>query len=792
MRPVFDNLPIVLVMAAALLMVGWAGFGEAQRVLPTLEIQRFAAEGKILRDPIERFLRAGQPLAQYTGFVPEAEALRDTDPRIQAVTLVAADGRLMAAVGRAPGLFVLSGLLAEDDQIQVTETGHHYRIHLPIQGRFRSAGELRIIIQADPIHDHIAQGFQTVQWVGMGCLLLFILAIVLAETALHHRRRRVTKTAFLVLFLVQSATVLAVNFEMILDGVTSRTESVAALMAERLAEIGELGLELESIGALPRSFDHFRDINPEIVDVALLAAGKVVIHPDVERIGQVFRVPGHLLDFMVPTRVGSQTMTLNVVVTTPIEAVLARLWRSGKTLLVLLIATGLVALLFLDVSDALERRQRAEAALARHEDGTGLLTLMRPAAFLVVFADMLSVSFLPQMVAEATRLAGLDISLASLPFTAYFLAGALAFALAAPLADRIGYHRLIGGGMAVAATGLLAIALAPEFITLLAGRTASGLGQGAIAAGIGAYLAAGVPARHHTQAMALTVVAANAALIAGGAIGGLLATYLSAVQVFEIAAALGVTALVYLILAVPRVAAPADGPDQSGPFAGIGRVLRDRDFAAALGAIGLVSGMVTSGLVVFGLPLLLAALDLAQDDIGQTLMLYAGAVMLAARITAGLVDRAGGARRVLAFGSTLGGLGTLLVAWIVALDSGGEKGPDPSSWLDSLPLPPVEMIALAAGVVLLGAGRGLVAAPAYIYAAATRAGRAVGRNQTMSLYQALEQGGLVLGPTVVAQLYALSGSGATTTAWLGAALLLGALIFLALGSARPTARQNKS
>jgi predicted MFS family arabinose efflux permease len=353
--------------------------------------------------------------------------------------------------------------------------------------------------------------------------------------------------------------------------------------------------------------------------------------------------------------------------------------------------------------------------------------------------------------------------------------------------------RLIGWGAALSAAGMLMLALLPGFWALLAGRAVGGLGQGLLLIGIQSYLLSVVPPDRRTQGAAVQVIGYNGALISGSAIGALLAVFVGVHMVFAIAAAIGGLALVYLWRLVPATvaAAPSDAAGmQAGLVAGVFQALADWRFSRALLLIGVVSKLVLSGVVMFAIPLVLARQAFAQEDIGQLLMLYAAATLVATFFAARLVDRLGDAKWTLAVGAVSAGLGMVLVGLVGAADGIEQAAAGlGAGWL--VPLAQDVQAALAAtgigwlptavvvlGMLLIGVSHGLIAAPIITLVGDTEAAQRLGRNRATASYRFLERIGHVAGPLLVGHVLVLAHYNPIAISLFGVVSIVSALLFL--------------
>src|SRR3546814_6427439 len=89
------------------------------------------------------------------------------------------------------------------------------------------------------------------------------------------------------------------------------------------------------------------------------------------------------------------------------------------------------------------------------------LALLRPAYFLGIFADALSMSILPEVVQDTVAAAGLPSGWVSLPFTLFFVGLTVALLPASYVTGRIELRRLFLIGAAAVGAGLFPLALGP-------------------------------------------------------------------------------------------------------------------------------------------------------------------------------------------------------------------------------------------------------------------------------------------------------------------------------------------
>jgi MFS family permease len=408
-------------------------------------------------------------------------------------------------------------------------------------------------------------------------------------------------------------------------------------------------------------------------------------------------------------------------------------------------------------------------AAGAHQAGDALaLGLVKPVFFAGVFIEHLTYPFLPQFMHEVAVGSGYRGSAASLPFTAYYLMFALSLVPAGHLAERCGERALMWGGLLLGGAGLAFLALPLDFPLVVLARALCGIGQGVLFIGVQSYILVVAPPGKQTRGAAIIVWGFQGGMIAGMALGSPLVARLGPGGVFGLGGAIALLLAAYsatLLPAAPRAARAHEkfGLSLRRLARDMGEVVRDAEFLRAILLIGIPAKAVMTGIVVFALPLLLARLGFAQDDIGQILMVYALGVLVASTLVSRRVDRSGNTEKVLFCGTVLSGVGLVLAGAI-----GWDHGPGGVQ----------ATLLLVSGVLVVGIAHGFINAPVVTHIAQSALAARVGAGAATAAYRFLERIGHVAGPIVVGQLFLLAGERTLVVSWIGLALLLSALLFL--------------
>jgi MFS family permease len=404
---------------------------------------------------------------------------------------------------------------------------------------------------------------------------------------------------------------------------------------------------------------------------------------------------------------------------------------------------------------------------------------MKSMFFGAVFLEHLNYAFLPQFVDQLVAAAGLPSAYTSTPFMAYYLCFALSLLPAGHFAQHFNPRPLIYGGLLLAGAGLMLLAAGSSFYLVTLARSLSGIGQGALFIGVQSYILLAAAPGKKTQGAAIIVLGYQGGMISGMAIGSLLVTYLGAPFIFVLSASIALTLALYGVLVIPVrqqewVGEKALGITWRQLGTSVGRVARDLEFLKTMILVGVPAKAVLTGVIIFALPLILNTSGYRHEDIGQVIMIYAAAVIVASRFVSRMVDRTGRTTRVLFWGCVLSGLGLLLIdvdRWVGTAQGGLPFG----------------TAALIIGVAVVGIAHGFVNAPVVTHVADSALAKQMGPSMVTATYRFLERAGHIAGPIIMGQLLSYFGRGSALLSWIGVSFVLFGLLFaFRLAPAQPS------
>lgn len=762
----------------SLLLLVYVGFGEAKRTYETFFVEKLAAQNNVLANAIESFLRRDLPLEQYVGFGPRADRLLASDQTITSLFVVDGNGIVVFGRGDSATDFALfrstesaarriqgKDVLLYEDRLFVAT---------PLANRYQEVGALVIAMAADDIGSAVNQRF---------ALLLvptIALAVAFAAFAVWLRARRpnagngLVYGSFALIFTVVAVVIVTTLAGLYNKGAQIKTSALADSLAQRMGEVIGFNLDLAQIPGLDRAFADYRRLNPDISAAALLVNGQIVIHTDSYNVGYPWRSAVASYEYLVDivTRENGDQVTIAVVL--PQSVVYSRVLRSVKNFAALFVASAFLASVLFQFSGTVRARGATGQPSTVSASAVDVRNLVKPLFLFTTCIEHLSYAFLPQYLGSIANAAGYSSDILPFMFGAYYLAFALVLVPAGQLAERLTAKPILLAGLVMCAVGYTLLMSQDAIWTAVVARLCSGFGQGLIFIAVQTILLANAAEHERTRAAGIIVYGFQGGMIAGMAIGSLVVSSIGELGVLAASAAAMLLLVGYSLFFLPNVKAPAPKSRAGGSIIGsVAVAVHDRPFMATVVCIGIPAKAVLTGVIIFAVPLLMTAQGFAEAEIGQMLMLYAGAVMVASQLSGTYIDLHKATRAALLVGAALAGLGMIA---LTAVDWAGFVG---------LPFgETLRVVAIVLAMLVIGIGHGLINAPIVAYVSSLPIAQRVGIAGLTASYRFLERIGHVAGPLLVGLFFQLYGEGGQALFWLGVVLTSLMLVFVLVGRDR--------
>jgi predicted MFS family arabinose efflux permease len=766
-----ESVSMFIVSFLSLLLLVYVGIGEGQRTYTGFLTAKMAAQGEIVQNAMAGHLRAGLPLRQFVGFQTLSAQIFESDPTILAIVATDVSNKVVFSNHKTGNPSLLQFNAAQDSQVvekvsgnerfEVRESADFITTALPLRSKFEVVGGLLVVMPRSIVKDAVGVAF--VPLVGFVALLscAFSWLVVFARNTNEAKKLRRQEIGLGACFLVTSAVVVALLVALYTDGAQAKAKALASSLRERVGAISDSRIDLRDIDGIDKAFSDYRVFNKDIESVGLLQGDAYIIHTDPSKVGAVWRPSPGTFEYKVNLSDDPHGNKQAVTVALPVDVVYKAIGNSVKNFIVLFFASGFLAALVLQLANAIRNISNAEGSDSEH--ALSALEKVKPVLFLAVFVDNLSASFLPQLIRGYADTAHAPPIMTSVAFMAYFICFAIVLVPAGKFAQRIGPKPLLWGGALLIASALGILVLTENFNLLIIARILAGFGQGILFIGVQTLvLTVASTSGNQTKMNGIIVYNFNAGMISGMAIGSLLVLYMGTLGVFLFGFIAIVALTIYIVSAIPPVLAMKEVQVQRAR-GGFLKALKNFEFLRVMLLVGIPSKAVLTGVIIFGLPILLSKMDFGSDEIGQIIMFYAVGVLLANFLVAKSSVSAG---RMLTGGMLMGSVGLMVIGLL------GFMGP-----LWAMEHAVFMSIGLVLGVLAVGLGHGAINAPVVTYVANTSLAQSAGVVNTTSLYRVLERVGHVLGPMVVGQLLAITGNDILLVGWIGVILLVFTLLF---------------
>lgn len=417
--------------------------------------------------------------------------------------------------------------------------------------------------------------------------------------------------------------------------------------------------------------------------------------------------------------------------------------------LVTIIAISLIFMveLFLLFMRAIEFFQQKKDSAFHFSSRTKQSSLLRPMTFFMLFAMDMTISFIPLRMAELIPdTVRSKEMLLGLPISAEMGMTGLSVLLAGYWIKKQGAKIPFIAGLLFLAVGYLSSMFAAECWHFILARGIVGIGYGLALLTAQAYTV-------KDGMLADMFAGVYAGSLCGSAMGAMLAEQFGYGTVFFVSACILLILIPFPFLILKNEHAEPAQNETKITFGQICSMLRDKNFLAFILLCLIPSAILTVGFLNFFLPVYLKNAHVSQSDIGRIYMLNCLVVIYSGPFFSSFVTKLQKKAGVVCLAGIISAFALLVLAVF----------------------PP--LFATVLGAVLIGLATGLNI-PAYSeYLLQLDIAKAIGVDQSMSLFDALQRVGQVLGP-IFAGMLLLSFS-IDNAAWIiGMGIILISLLFM--------------
>lgn len=389
--------------------------------------------------------------------------------------------------------------------------------------------------------------------------------------------------------------------------------------------------------------------------------------------------------------------------------------------------------------------------------------LLRLLVFIKLFANSLTIVFLPQYMLKITLNAGFSAGWASFLYVCYQATFILMILPAGYLVEAKYLKRLLTLVIGLEAAAFLGFSLANNFWEILALQIIFGILVPISSATEYAYIFKLSSVNNRNEMLAMYNNTLKGAIIVGTFCGGFIVNWIGAKSTFVVACLLDILALLCTLIFLPAIKPKYDNVIKRANlssfnlkyvFRSMLEALRNLSLMKTLLLVVMPLGFLEDGIVLFGLPLYLSNNNINYKSIGQILVLFSVAFFLTNKFLSQKADKL----RIDTLLLFLGLIGFSCALLVIS-------GVTVSNWY----------FWLVGGIFLLGLFRGFVVTPAIGYTVKHPMANLVGKNVLLAIYRVFESFGRIIGPIIIMQLFIAFNYSSLT-------FLIAACMYLLLGT----------
>jgi len=377
-----------------------------------------------------------------------------------------------------------------------------------------------------------------------------------------------------------------------------------------------------------------------------------------------------------------------------------------------------------------------------------VVELIRPLAFVKLFASCLTVSFFPQYLMRLTLLSHMPASFSSMIFSVYQVFFILMIVPSGYLVEFKNLKKILTITTFIECVVLFLFGFVTNVWEILLLQIVIGCIIPLSSSAEYAYIFNFSSDKNRTHSVSLYSNSIKGAMVAGIIIGGLLASHIHVRSVFLISGIIVFFCFLYALVFIPKFTGKkitiANSRIESVGFKFVLKkipyALQNISFLKTILCVGFSLGILTEGVVYFTLPLVLSRHHVSHTVIAQLLVLFAIGFFVTNRYIAKKSDQLSAERLFLFIGLIGFSLGLFLIA-----------GLDLHLFSQKFHAN-VGMILFVIGLIVLGLSRGFLISPAIAYISKSSVTNVIGKNVALSVYRLFEVFGKIIGPILVLQL----------------------------------------
>jgi MFS family permease len=789
-----SNIPIKLqlLLSAILVLLLAQGFSVAlivssfEKLYTNSLISSYSVVGRDFQRNVESALRFGKPIEKLYGIEKLMEEVKKNSQDLDNLTISLPEGKVLYSIKSDQVGSTLSGKIINDalrtrfnstaKAAQLYSVLHEgkYHILLPVTNRDGQwSGTLDLSFGEDIINSRVKkmilwnfkmQGIFTVIAALLTGFFLYLFVPMNAD------ERRLKIRIYLILFLVLGLSQTTYSFfnakhfqENYMTIVRTKTLTLTSLLKDDIDYLLNKGVRIDRLIKIDVLLSEIISATPEVDEIGILnrdkrwlyladVNGVVGLHED-EAQAEPLSTSEYKYDFedwrysiIVPVSGKSDIegyIRVNLSRKFIGSQVREMVYDSLTVAIIsLLFVVELVIFLLIFIKRQLstmaevgpsQLQQSTDKLFENNKGGDQRETygLIRPGAFMYLFATALSLSFLPLHMANLYEpMLGLSREIIlGLPISAEMLLAGIGIIIAGNMTDKRGWQNPFFYGIAATAVGAFLSGTAKGALPFILYRSILGLGYGLTWMSFQGFILSSTDTSTKARGIANMAAGIFSGSICGGAAGGMLAERIGFAPVFFVAAALAFLPLLFTLFFLRETYQKPEEialvPQDKIGMRNIAGYIFDRDIMGLILFATIPGALCFVGFLYYATPIYLKAQGLTQSNIARLIMIYAISMIYLAPLVNKYVDRSGNKKGFIAAGGIIGGLGLAVFFFYEGT------------------------AAAVFAIMMLGISSSVGLAAQTVYAVDAPAANMIGAGKAMGIYRFLQRMGQVLGPIVL-------------------------------------------
>lgn len=768
----------ILICAVFLLLLAQAFNGSLsissfEKLYLNTLISSYQVLGRDLQRSIQSAVRFGKPLDKFLGINTLFQQLKADSPDLDNVVVALPDGRILYSLdaekvgGSLPDPLKIdfSPQEGKDTRDEVREgilAEQSYHTLLPIFNRAGDwLGTIDISFKQDLIQEKIKTIFnKNLIMLGASTLIAAVLLGIALSFFVSFQQERIQKVRlYIILILVLGGaqayySVFNVNFfkNNYIDIIRTKTQTLTQLLQEDIEYLLSKGIRIDRLIKVDALMSEIIQATPELDNMRIVTASDEMLYlatsegvidlrkqESAQGISTLDFTTDGIYDIEVPLRKKE-----NVEGFIKVQISRAVIGDKIKEIILDSVTVGVIALLFvlelLYFMILFIKKQLDRPAKPGEEQPFEAYTVIRPVAFIYIFAVDLSISFLPLHMGNLYQpLFGLSKDIVmGLPISAEMLFAGIALLIAGTWMDKKGWHQPFLVGVVLTAVGACLSGLATDALTFILFRGVTGLGYGLTWMSAQGFVFSCTTMETRARGISSLVAGIYAGSICGGSAGAMLAERMGYAPVFVVAMGIALLTIPFVLLLMrdyfkkPEALAAEREKKEKFNYKMFFRFLFNRNIFSLLFFSSLPAGLTLVGFLNYASPIYLNRIGTSQSNIGRALMVYGLFMIFLSPAISRVVDKSANKKIFIAFSGILGGAGMAYFH----LFSG--------------------LFATVMAILMLSLASSFGFASQSVFALNLKITQEVGTGQAMGIYRAVERLGQVLGPIIVGTVLAFT------------------------------------